>query len=721
MKSSLVGCALLAVVATLMLSAACVRAEDDPYEAYVKNSKDFKAVKQDPEWLAKGWPGWIYMPWYYQWKIGFNEEGGKFSIENGYNGAFVDHGDPKHLDWINQYKLRFYVDHTAGKGILYLRNSNQLKPKDMSGARRPEPLNDATKSKLEGLIKQHIESVKSSPYRTAYGLDDEISWGSFVKPCFWQVTDDASAFPKWLEEVYGTGKAPKYGGWENYEAIRSKLPSFTIGTFDASHVMDELTFNDSVWNNLLGDLVEYANTVDPDHPAGFEGAQSPNAFGGYDYAKLARKVQWLEPYNLGGGPALIRSLSPKNALPFVTTYFYNAKAGSADGVWQAWYHLAHGSRGIIGWVEHWFDDKGNPAAWHKEVAPAYKEIAEKISPLQVKSTWLHDGVAIYYNHASIQLNWMMDAEPHGKTWGNRNGDEAMGGSHKVRHAWQNMLRDEGLQYNFVSYVDAIQNGIPKEYKVLILPATLCLSDVEAARIKEFCKNGGTVIADYLPGCWDQHGKGRSNCGVLDDMFGVKHDPNWKAADIFGGNLWCECNQEVNFGKDNEQLLTNANSCVKDASGFNKAVRTMEVNKSNKFGQGTAVLMNLSPQWYNVYRAKGVEEAKKREVFMKHVKDGGCKRWIEIQDASAKEFGYEITYWQKDGRTLAFVCSNVEVKGSSLGGGNAAGLKTDEVDITLALKHIVSDATDERTGKSLGSGTSFKLHWKLNEAAVLSFK
>ncbi len=75
-----------------------------------------------------------------------------------------------------------------------------------------------------------------------------------------------------------------------------------------------------------------------------------------------------------------------------------------------------------------------------------------------------------------------------------------------------MLRDEGLQYNFLSYADVIQNGIPKEYKVLILPGTYCLSDVEADRIKAFCKAGGTVIADYLPGCWDQHGKGREKGG-----------------------------------------------------------------------------------------------------------------------------------------------------------------------------------------------------------------
>ena len=31
-----------------------------------------------------------------------------------------------------------------------------------------------------------------------------------------------------------------------------------------------------------------------------------------------------------------------------------------------------------------------------------------------------------------------------------------------------------------------------------------------------------MIADYMPGLWDQHGKGRADGGVLDDLFGVKH-------------------------------------------------------------------------------------------------------------------------------------------------------------------------------------------------------
>ena len=285
-----------------------------------------------------------------------------------------------------------------------------------------------------------------------------------------------------------------------------------------------------------------------------------------------------------------------------------------------------------------------------------------------------------------------------------------------------MLRDSGLQYNFISYADVIQQGIPSEYKVLILPGCLCLSDVEAKRIRAFVEAGGTVIADFMPGLWDQHGKGRATGGVLDDVFGVKHSPDLKMAGVFGGKLWCELNQDENFGwKTYESFLANGNTCIKDASGFDKAVRNMKTATVNRVGKGTGVLLNLSPQWYNAYRAKGAEAAAKRTTFMEPVQAATGKRWVSLKGAPGKEFGYEITYWKKDGRTILFVCMNPEIAVSSTGGGNLVGLKSEVLPVTLAFRGKVNGVRDERTGKDLGSGAEFKFDWPMNEAIVISFE
>ena len=478
--------------------------------------------------------------------------------------------------------------------------------------------------------------------------------------------------------------------------------------------MDQWTFNDAYFNNFVGDLVDYSNSVDPETPCGFVGGQLPDAFGGFDYVRIARKVQFIESY---GANDYMRSLNPKclNA----ATFFYG---NTVDAVWQSWSQVAAGQRSMFCWVdEKWWEQKKSKP-WLDEIATTWKELTQKIAPL-VKGVRAKDGVALYYNHASLQMGWIMDAEAHGKTWPNRKAaDPGLACSLLVHKAWMNMLRDEGLQFDWIGYADVIEKGVPAEVKVLILPHTLCLSDAEAKRIKEFVTNGGTVIADYMPGLWDQHGKGRAAGGALDDMFGVKHDPKMKVADIFGGVLWAETDQDANFGKPAEVLLTNANHCIKDASGFHKAVRAMDVNKVAKFGKGTAVLMNLSPQWYDAYRTHGFEAAAKRSVFMQHIADAGVKPRVRIKNAGAKEFGNEFVFWnlEKDNRVLMFLIDNPEVFHTSEGGGNSKGLSADKLPVTLQFGSELKNVKDERTGKDLGSGKEFQVEWAMNEAVVLSF-
>ena len=696
----------------------------DPYARYIRSSPEFRRVKQDKAWCDKAFPGWVYMPWTYQWTIGYTEESGRWSRAHGYNGAFLDgnggapDSPPGKLDWISRFGLHFYLDHTAGKGNLHLWDGGKQKPHlaELHGnGVRAVPLNASLNEKLRGLIRNNISQVKTSPARSAYALDDEASWGHFVHPTMWRVTDDPGAYPAWLGQVYGSSATPARPEWVTYEAIRSHLPTWRVRDFDAAPLMDQWSFNDSYWCDFLGGLVEYANTVDPDTPCGIVGGQAPSAFGGYDYAKLMRKIQYIEAYNIGSSQAIIRSFNPRNAIPAVTSHFHQS---ADDDIWQVWYYLAHGNRGHIGWVENWFEGQ-TPLPWQERVAPHYVEAATKIGPLMQGAEWRHDGVAIYYSHPSIQLGWILDAQAHRATWVNRDGDHRLGASHLVRRAWENMLRDSGLQYNFLSYIDVIEKGVPPEYRVLILPACLCLSDAEASAIQAFCRGGGTVIADYLPGVWDQHGVGRAGGGALDRLFGVHHDSGMTTADVFGGKLWCEVDQDANFGyKTYDEFLTNGNTCLRDATGFNKAVRAMPTTNVGGAGRGKAVLLNLSPQWYNAYRVAGSQAAKRREAFLTPIESAGVRRWVEVVDA---EFGYEITYFLlPNGRTILFLCPNPETSGTELGGGNAVGLKTGPVDITFKFRQAVHNVRDERKGSGLGNGSQFKFVWQRNEAVILSF-
>ena len=69
----------------------------------------------------------------------------------------------------------------------------------------------------------------------------------------------------------------------------------------------------------------------------------------------------------------------------------------------------------------------------------------------------------------------------------------------------------------------------------------------------------------------------------------------------------------------------------------------------------------------------------------------------------------------------FVCLNPEVTGTSLGGGNAAALKTGAVNVRLKFAGPVADVRNERTGEALGNGDTFGFQWTMCEAVILSFQ
>ncbi|HEX3126086.1 MAG TPA: beta-galactosidase trimerization domain-containing protein [Thermoanaerobaculia bacterium] len=688
------------------------REPEGAYPAYIRQAPEFRRVRQDPARFDRRWDTWVYMPWRYRWHVGTGNRGGRFCQEYGINGGVLDHGVGP-LDWLERWGLRFYNDHTAGKGSLYLIPSQVKNLGDSlkdPRAVRPRPLTPGLLRELGGVLAGEIGTVRRSPLRLAWSLDDEISTGSFVRPIPWRLNEDDDAWRRWLSTYYG-GNPPK-AVLAGPDEVRGELDQ-PLREIDLSPFLDRMTYNDSVWADFIGRLVERCNQEDPGTPCGFVGGQPPNLWGGYDWAKLAGKVQFVEAYDLGSAPEIVRSFNP--GIPRVSTHFHSEDRGVGNDKWLAWHHFAHGNRGMVAWVEGWFFPDGTPRPWLERFRSTLYELSHVQGKKTVGARWIGDGVAIYYSHPSIQVSWMLDSEPHGRTWPNRNDDARLGTSHNVRRAWEAILNDAGLQYDFLPYDQVVLHGVPPRYKVLILPAVYALSDAEARRIADFARNGGTVIADFACGLFDQHGRGRSK-GALDDLFGVRHDGSETKKDFFGGGLWVETDQDKGFAyRKYRELLETVSPRLE--GGMAVAERKLPVGTK----RGRAVYLNLSPQRYLMHRQEGTDTEAQRRLFLQPVLDAGIRPWMQIT-SDVRLPKLETTAWSKDGRTLAFIVQNVPlVKTSESGGVAAEDLMEARVPIEVRLAGPVTGVLDERTGRPLPDGDRFRFEMDTTEAVFFSFQ
>lgn len=107
-------------------------------------------------------------------------------------------------------------------------------------------------------------------------------------------------------------------------------------------------------------------------------------------------------------------------------------------------------------------------------------------------------------------------------------------------AFIRILESLGYQYDFVCD-ESLSEGALTEYRVLVLPAVWSLSDAEIERIQAFHGHGGVLIADGLPGRYDEHGR-RRECVPLAALFGAAADG------AFASESATSVNAAVSFGE-----------------------------------------------------------------------------------------------------------------------------------------------------------------------------
>ena len=364
-----------------------------------------------------------------------------------------------------------------------------------------------------------------APYRPFfYCLADETGISELATQWDFDFSD-ISLMPmrRWLQKQYGSLGALNKEWGTHFTAWDLVMPATT------NAAMKEPDDNFSAWADFKEWMdISYADALkmgadairqgDPSAYVAITGGQMPG-WGGYDYTRITKAITAIEPYDIGHSVDLVHSLKP--SIPIVTTRF-------RSGPWErhrVWYELLHGNRGLIIWDQGFDDERagknpqgahapyvereGQPSEAGEEAGKYYTQLRDGYGALIINSHLVNNRIAIHYSQPSMRTEWMLERRPKGDAWmqhpaGYRRAHDKFT---RLRVSWCELIEDEGLQYSFVSYRQIPKGELLKRgYHVLILPESSSLSQGEAKAIRQFVAEGGVIIADGMPGTYDEHSK-----------------------------------------------------------------------------------------------------------------------------------------------------------------------------------------------------------------------
>jgi len=325
----------------------------------------------------------------------------------------------------------------------------------------------------------------------------------------------------WLKEQYGTVSAlnaewgSHFADWDSVmpmttrEAMRREDQNFSAWA-------DFKAWMDVAFARAVRRGTDAVHSADPEARAAIEGAQI-SGWGGYDYSRLARTVDLAEVYDDGENLEAMRSFNPRMVL--LTT-----SGGGAEETHNVWRELLRGTRGLILWDPNSeiVRDDGTLGPRGRAAAPLFAELRGGIGSLLINSQRHFDPIAILYSPASMRTQWMLDWQLRGDAWSARDANSDYEDPNAVRssmNAYAALFEHMGLQPRFVTS-DQVEKGELQRrgYRIVILPRAIAVSPGEARGIRRFIAAGGVVIADDVPGAFDQHSH-KLPKPLLSDIFG----------------------------------------------------------------------------------------------------------------------------------------------------------------------------------------------------------
>ena len=430
------------------------------------------------------------------------------------------------------------------------------------------------------------------------------------------------------------------------------------------------TFAWGQFRSHLTDLVKY----NPHARMGASGTQSPGY--GYDWVQYMKHCQVMSYYS-GIQVKLIHDLGGKNILAGRwLTYCYADTDQESYCVDPMWTSLLRGSNMAAFWPPTMTNGDGTPTRNVRFAKAAVDEFRSGYTKLWLSATPAPE-IALLYSQSSL---FTAIATFGRSEWLN------------TQNSWVKLLDDMKYGCRFLDYEKVEKNGIPAEYKVVILPAAVAVSDAQAQKLEEFVKRGGTLIADFAPGRYDGHGK-RRNSPVMNKLFAPYDGP----IDIAYVQL------------------------PKLGGKFKVAEKGMPVIQEKRYGKGRTVNFNFAFSDYHFIQLGGAggEMATSksadaqmqlaiRNIVKKQLDRSGVKPDMTVLDSKGRELPcMAMVRWDKSTGTVALYKTPAipRSKGNLPPPSDVIDRKKgDKITVKLPFKGHLYDI---RNARYLGYGDTFK--------------
>ncbi len=283
------------------------------------------------------------------------------------------------------------------------------------------------------------------------------------------------------------------------DAVRQRFPEVLLGFTNPYH-----------WDSLSGSNIELACRDEPLL------LKYPRAF------NVARHRSWST------APRLAWVGYGTSAAGIERTLWWLALEGAGIPIWwdplEPWAYS--GKRGIVAW--YMIDPLWRPTPAAVAARRAASVLNRGVGKLLISARPGCD-VAVLHSQPSLHVCYALAARAAGRLttagfdrW--RRADETV----------QSWLKADGFGYRFIHLTDMPAG------KAIVLPHCLALPEQWARKLRDFAERGGIVIADMLPGQYDEHGHPRPGADPFARLFGVAPaGPVWQrtaAAPVRDGGL-----------------------------------------------------------------------------------------------------------------------------------------------------------------------------------------